>query len=323
MSQGPHLSNIQYIPLTHLDESTLLPIMEEEKRMWLTDLGWDYSDIQQVILSFMREKMLPGYAAFTGGKQAAGYVYFLANKAKGTVGALFTSQTTQPDAAQETADGLVELAVACLQDSGDIRRIEAQIFPFHGQDFTRIFSKYGFRRYPRLYLVRDIGAGATETDIDASVKIIPWNSAFIGQTAVLAAAGYLNHPDYLIFEDYHTPSNYENYLRGLISNPGCGVVLPDASFMYLDGHGTLCGYILCSRISDGRAMIPQIVTHPAWQGRGLGAALMNRCLRQLQIMDFHSLSIVVTKDNSRACEWYRRMGFQPRREFGAFIWNRG
>jgi len=197
------------------------------------------------------------------------------------------------------------------------------MFPFHGLDFAQVFDKYGFRCYPRLYLVRDIGGEVTEPDVAAPVKIIPWDSTLIGSVAIMTAAGYRDHPDYEIFEDYHTPANCKNYLRGLVTNPGCGIVLPEASFMCLDGDGLPRGFIICARISDGCAMISQIVTHPAWQGRGLGGALMSRCLRQLQTMNFRSLSIIVTKDNSRACEWYLRAGFQPRREFNAYIWNRG
>jgi ribosomal protein S18 acetylase RimI-like enzyme len=296
--------------------------MNEEARMWLTDLGWDYSAIQEVLRSFIRKKMLPGYAAFAGDKRPVGYTFFLANKARGSIGALYTTPTTPPDNAQKIADGLLDLAISCFQDSDDIRRIEAQILPFHGQDYARTFTRYGFRRYPRVYLVRNIDAGVTEKEPAVSAKIIPWDHALIAQAAVMTAASYFNHPDYEILKDYHTPANCEDYLRGLVTNPGCGVFLPDASFLCLDGDGNPRGYVICSRISDGRALIPQIATHPAWQGRGIGAALINRCLRQLRAMNFHSLSLVVTEDNSRACEWYQRMEFQPRRKFGAFIWNR-
>ena len=316
------MPDIQYIPLTQLNESVFLSLMEEEKRMWMTDFGWDYSAVQRVLLPFVREKMLPGYAAFTADRRLSGYIYFLANRSKGSIGALYTTLTTPPDKAQEIADGLVELALACLKDSRDIRRIESQMFPFHGLDYTRVFSKHGFRNFPRLYLVRNIDADITEKEPSATVKIIPWDSAFIGHAAAITAASYRNHPDYEILEDYHSLANCENYLRGMEANPGCGAFLPEASFMSFDEHGTLQGYILCSRISDGRALVPQVAAHPAWQGRGIGTALMNRCLRQLHAMNFHSVSLVVTKDNSRACDWYRRMEFQPCGEFDAFIWNR-
>jgi ribosomal protein S18 acetylase RimI-like enzyme len=316
------MPDIQYTPINHLDESSMFPLLKEEARLWLMDLGWDYSAVQQVLLSFIREKMLPGYAAFTGGNRPSGYIYFLVNQAKGSIGALYTTPATPPDKAQKMADGLVELAIACLQDSSGIRRIESQIFPFHGQNYAQIFSKYCFRHYPRRYLARNIGADITEKEPAATLKITPWDSTLISRAAAMTAASYREHIDYEIFEDYHTPSNCENYLRGLVTNPGCGFFLPEASFMCLDGHGNPRGYIISSRISGGRALIPQIATHPEWQGRGLGASLMSRCLRQLQAMNFQSVSLVVTGENSRACEWYRRMGFQTRREFGAFIWNR-
>ena len=316
------MPDIQYIPITNLGESVMLTLMEEEARMWLTDLGWDYSDIQRVLLSFIREKMLPGYVAFTGEKQPVGYLYFIANRAKGSIGALYTTPTTPTDLAQKTADGLLKLAIDCLQNSGGIRRIETQIFPFHGQNYTRIFGIHGFRHYPRLYLVKDIETDVIETDPAAPVKIIPWDSALIGPAAAMTAVCYLNHPDYEIIEDYHTPANCENYLRGLMTGPGCGVFLQDASFMCVNRHGIPCGHVICSRISDRGAQIPQIITHPEWQGRGLGAALMRRCLRQLKAMNFNFLSLVVTVKNTRAMEWYRRIGFRPCREFGAFIWDR-
>ena len=317
------MPDIKYIPISHLDESVMLPLMEEEARIWMTDLCWDYSVVQQILLSFIRKKTLPGYAAFNvSDNRLVGYIFFLANWTKGSIGALYTTPTTPPDKAQAIADNLVELAIACFQGSSDIRRIETQMFPFHGQNYARIFEKYGFRYYPRVYLVRNIDADVSEKEPAAPVKIIPWDSALISGAAAMTAESYRNHNDYEILEDYHTPVNCENYLRGLITSPGCGAFLPDASFMCLDAHGLPCGYAVCSRISDGRALIPQIATHPAWQGHGLGAMLINHCLRRLRTMNFHSISLVVTQENSRANEWYRRMGFQPCREFGAFIWNR-
>ena len=315
------MSDIEYVPISLLDESAIIPLMEEEARMWLTDLGWDYSSIQDVLRSFIRKRMLPGYAAIDD-RHLVGYTFFLANQSKGSIGSLYTTPTTPPDKAQETADQLLELAITCFQDSSDIDRIEAQILPFHDQNYARTFIKLGFIHYPRLYLVRNVNADIMEKEPDSPANVIAWDSALIRRAAAMTAASYINHTDYEILKDYHTPTNCENYLLGLVTNPGCGVFLTDASFMCLDEHGNPCGFVICSRISDGRALIPQIATHPAWQGRGLGAALMSRCLRQLKAMNYRSVSLVVTGENSRAVEWYRRMGFQPHREFGAFIWNR-
>jgi len=181
---------VRYVPITRLAESVMLPIMKEEARMWLTDLCWDYSGVQRILFSFIREKLLPGYAAVIDGDRLAGYVYFLANQARGSIGACYTMPSTPPDKAQKIADGLVELAISCLQDSSDISRIETQMFPFHGQNFERIFGKYGFQHYPRLYLVKDIDDEIKEKEPAPPVKIVPWDSALIGPAAAMTASGY-------------------------------------------------------------------------------------------------------------------------------------
>ena len=38
------MSDLKYIPISCLDETLLQPLMEDEERMWMADLDWDYSD---------------------------------------------------------------------------------------------------------------------------------------------------------------------------------------------------------------------------------------------------------------------------------------
>ena len=69
-------------------------------------------------------------------------------------------------------------------------------------------------------------------------------------------------------------------------------------------------------------MIPQISIHPGYQGHGLGIALMERALLQFRKQGFRTVSLTVTKKNCRAFEWYQRLGFKVRKEFGAYVWER-
>ena len=69
-------------------------------------------------------------------------------------------------------------------------------------------------------------------------------------------------------------------------------------------------------------MIPQIAVHPLHQGRGVGNVLMNLSFEQLKARGFRNVSLTVTKKNRRAFEWYQRLGFKIRKEFGAFVWQR-
>jgi ribosomal protein S18 acetylase RimI-like enzyme len=69
-------------------------------------------------------------------------------------------------------------------------------------------------------------------------------------------------------------------------------------------------------------MIPQIAVHPSYQGLGIGNGLMNRSLELLKSWEYRSVGLTVTEQNRRAFEWYRRLGFATRKEFGAYVWQR-
>ena len=69
-------------------------------------------------------------------------------------------------------------------------------------------------------------------------------------------------------------------------------------------------------------MIPQIAVHPSYQGRGLGNILMSRSFEQLRSLGMQSVSLTVTQKNRRAFDWYTRLGFRMRKEFGAYVWQR-
>ena len=46
------------------------------------------------------------------------------------------------------------------------------------------------------------------------------------------------------------------------------------------------------------------------RGQGLGSYLLKSCIRGLKDKDIHKVSLLVTGDNKRALELYRRIGFK-------------
>jgi ribosomal protein S18 acetylase RimI-like enzyme len=313
------MPDLKCIPISHLDGDLILPLMEEEEKVWMSDLRWDYSPVQQILLTFIKRKLLPGYVAIAGEKELIGYTYFLINQAKGIIGALFVSKLGQ---SQEAVEELLSLAIACLKDSQNIKRVEAQIMPFNNVNLTATFTQHGFGYYPRYYLNLDLNAFPKKMAFPSLEKIVPWDSACMEQAAEMTLMSYRDQIDAEICEDYRTKAGCDSYLRSLVENPGCGIFMPEASFMALDAQNAPCGLALCCRISNGAAMIPQIAVHPSYQGRSLGNALMLRSFEQLRTMGFQTVSLTVTKKNRRAFDWYQRLGFRIRKEFGAYVWER-
>ncbi len=312
------MPNLRCLPISRLDADTLLPLMREEENAWMSDLSWDYSAIRQILTSFVRQKLLLGYAAVED-KAAVGYTYFMIGQAKGTIGALYVANVDQ---SQKAIEQLVSLTITFLRDSPAIERIEAQIMPFNNLNLTASFVQHGFSHFARDFLELDLHGHHKEADLPSTLKLIPWSSTHLERAAEMAQLSYRDQVDAEICEDYRTKSGCESYLRSLVENPGCGVFIPDSSFMAVDGYGHPCGFLICSRISSGAAMIPQIAVHPSYQAKGIGNALVSRCFERLQYMGFRSVSLTVTEKNRRAFDWYQRLGFKIRKEFGAYVWQR-
>jgi GNAT superfamily N-acetyltransferase len=311
------MPELKYLPISFLDPASFFSLMNEEEEAWLCDLGWDYSAIRQILISFIRQKLLPGYAA-TNEKEVLGYTYFLVNQVKGIIGAIYAAQLSP---VQEIVENLLSLTISSLRENPQINRVEAQIMPFNSANLSAIFERHGFNYYPRFYLdlhLDDFRAA----ECDPTEKIVAWDSAHLRLAAEMTSLSYTNQTDALICEDYRTVAGCESYLKSLVENPGCGIFMPEASFMCLDGRQAPCGFIIGCRISDGVGMIPQIAVHPDYQGRGVGNTLVQRSFERYKALGFHTVSLTATRDNRRAFDWYQRLGFKIRKQFGAFVWER-
>ena len=139
---------------------------------------------------------------------------------------------------------------------------------------------------------------------------------------MIIQAGYTDSIAREICCEYATYESCLTFLRNLITNPGCGTLIPQASFIAADASHLLSGLILVSRLSAATALIAQIAVLPGYQGCRLGSALMAQALTRLRALGFTQVCLSVSEQNERAYVWYRRLGFQPRQDLLAFVWRR-
>jgi ribosomal protein S18 acetylase RimI-like enzyme len=308
------MSHIKLEPLSQAETNLMATLMDEEEQAWLRELDWDYAPIRRILESFLKQRLLPGFV-LTNGAKILGYSYFLISHLKGVIGALYAS----PPQGQQVAEPILSRTIESLKAIRNVRRIETQIIPLNGLDLDPIFAAHGFQSFLRHYLELDL-AIREWTEPKHSGAIVPWHSSHLLPAAAVAHRSYRNGIDAIICADYGSEATCAAYLRSLVDNPGCGVFLPGSSFVGLDSRGAPCGFILTSRISNAAAMIPQISIRPAHQGKGLGNALIHRALSSLQSAGYRTVRLTVTEQNRRAFEWYQRLGFKIRRDFGAYLW---
>jgi ribosomal protein S18 acetylase RimI-like enzyme len=72
-------------------------------------------------------------------------------------------------------------------------------------------------------------------------------------------------------------------------------------------------YVFTDRLSDDMLYVDAIAVEPAWQGRGIGRALMRFVTDEARRRGRTSLTLWVIDRNHRARELYEKLGFERRR----------
>ncbi|MGA2102254.1 MAG: GNAT family N-acetyltransferase, partial [Candidatus Sulfotelmatobacter sp.] len=78
--------------------------------------------------------------------------------------------------------------------------------------------------------------------------------------------------------------------------------------------------ILCSRVRKDVGHVTQICVLPEYRSRGIGESLLSATNTNLRKRNFSLLSLTVTEANTKAVALYRRLNFDSKRIFDAFVW---
>jgi ribosomal protein S18 acetylase RimI-like enzyme len=317
---------MEILDLRHFASADLRPLLEQESQVWSRLLAWDYSGSAEMILRYVDAKILPGYAAIER-KKVWGYAFFVYEGSKGVIGDLFVGNTTG-DSAFELEQRLLTHVIETLQQSPGIHRIEAQLLVHDTGVVAAPFLAQGFHRHPRLFMVLPLhgeqappSRPAAPTGLPSGIELRKWTEHdFQGAAAVITAA-YRGHIDSDINDQYRTISGSLRFLNNIVRFPGCGVFDSDASFCAIHrASQAMVGLILCSRVKSDVGHITQVCLVPDYRGRGIGEALIAASYTALRRRGFSALSLTVTEANHGAVELYKRIGFEIKRVFDAFVW---
>lgn len=312
---------MEILDLRHFSSLDLRPLLEDETQLWSRLLSWDYSSSAEMILRYVDAKILPGYAAVDRGR-VFGYAFFVYEGSKGVIGDLYVSNGSRLPESRTVELKLLTHVIETLQQSPGIHRVEAQLLAHDANAVSRPFLDTGFQRHPRLFMALMLAKSVpppirTHPDIE----IRPWIETDYQPSAAVITAAYRGHVDAKINDQYHTLSGSLRFLNNIVRFPGCGVFDPDSSFVALDRRTrTLIGLILCSRVRHDVGHVTQICVLPEYRGRGIGESLLAATEVNLRRRDFSMLSLTVTEANARAVELYRRLNFDSKRVFDAFVW---
>jgi ribosomal protein S18 acetylase RimI-like enzyme len=312
---------VEILDLRHFSSVDLRPLLDDETRVWSSLLSWDYSGSAEMILRYIDAKILPGYAAIERGR-IFGYTFFVYEGSKGVVGDLFVANGSRLSNAREVELKLLTHVIETLQQSPGIHRVEAQLLAHEAGSVARPFLDQGFQRHPRLFMVLPLSHRSnTAPPAHPDIEIRRWTEADYQPAAAVITAAYRGHVDAQINDQYHTLAGSLRFLNNIVRFPGCGLFDIESSFAAVDRKGrNLIGLILCSRVRGDVGHVTQVCVLPEYRSHGIGELLLAASVTNLRKRGFTSLSLTVTEANSRAVALYRRLNFESKRVFDAFVW---
>jgi ribosomal protein S18 acetylase RimI-like enzyme len=312
---------VEVLDLRHFTSADLRPLLEDEIKVWADLLCWDYSGSAEMILRYMDAKFLPGYAAVSRGK-VFGYSFFVYESNKGVIGDLFVREGENGMDRQQVEARLLTHVIETLQQSPGIHRIEAQLLAHETGAASSPFVAQGFSKHSRLFMTLSLAqTRINQNPLTPEVEVRRWTEQDYQNSASVITAAYRSHVDSEINDQYRTLSGSLRFLNNIIRFPGCGTFDPESSFVAVNRRThALVGVILCSRVRYDTGHVTQVCVLPEYRGYGLGKGLLAASVRNLSHRKFCALSLTVTEANGPAVELYKRLGFETKRVFDAFVW---
>lgn len=309
----------QVIDLRRISALQIAPVLEDQKRTMLRELGWDFTPSMTVIHGLVDQHDLGGYGLRHSGS-VVGYCYFIIEEQKGILGDL---HFLEPFRTAENENLVMEACLRELMRIPGITRVEAQI-PMLTAPFERTFPLPEFlRNFQREVMEVDLTAERTaamnQTGFPAAV--VPWHDHMLDDAAELMAKAYDGHIDGRINDQYRSASIARRFLQSIVEHPGCGSFCPASSFAaYGSQSRCLEGMSLASIVGPAMGHITQICVSPAARGRRLGFRLLESSLHHLKRLGCRRASLSVTSWNREAVDLYLRVGFERKRLFTAAVW---
>ena len=102
-------ASIGILDLRHFAAPVLRPVLDVEGELWRQRLHWDYHTSARLLMQYLDNHLLPGYAALEAG-QITGYVFCVYEETKAVIGGFAIVEVPSREEALEWA---TKFAVAC------------------------------------------------------------------------------------------------------------------------------------------------------------------------------------------------------------------
>ncbi len=300
----------------------LRPVLEAEGELWKQRLHWDYRSSARLLMQYLDNHMLPGYAAVAA-EQVIGYVFCVYEETKAVIGDVFAIPG-QPDA-HAVEETLLRHLLELLVNSPHVDRIESQLLVHPSGTHAAVFREAGLELFRRLFMVQPLRElwNPPQVSLPSELELRPWRDEDLAPAARLICEAYRNHPDSLINDQYRSVHGSMRFLNNIVRYSGCGSFSAPVSHVVV--HRTnreFVALVLGSRVSPVSGHITQLCVHPGYRRHGLARMLLSVAAFHFMRQGAQEVSLTVTQANHQAIELYLSEGYTSDHRFDAAVWQR-
>jgi ribosomal protein S18 acetylase RimI-like enzyme len=323
-------SSLEILDLRHFSAAAMRAVLESEGELWEQRLHWDYRASARLLMQYLDNHMLPGFAATQAGK-VTGYVFCVYEETKAVIGDIFAIHEKSESKSETVAPGqrveeiLLRHLFELLLNSPHVDRIESQMLLHPSGSYAGAFGGAGFEIYRRLFLVQPLQGrwNAPHADLPGNLELRPWRETDLAPAARLICEAYRSHPDSLINDQYRSVHGSMRFLNNIVHYAGCGSFSPQASHVVVErGSRELAALVLGSRVSPQSGHLTQVCVHPAFRHRGIARLMLNVAAFHFMRLGATEISLTVTEANGGAIKLYQDEGYVCAHSFDAAVWQR-
>ena len=316
----------EILDLRHFTAPMLRPVLDAEGQVWKDRLHWDYRSSARLLMQYLDNHMLPGYAAVTA-EQVIGYVFCVYEETKAVIGDVFAIDglpgVSEPAHAMQ--DTLLRHLLELLVNSPQVDRIESQLLLHPSGSHTAVFRQAGFEIFRRLFMVQQLANvwSAPQIELPAMLELRSWRDEDLTPASRLICEAYRDHPDSLINDQYRSVHGSMRFLNNIVRYSGCGVFSPAVSHVIFHrGTREFAALVLGSRVSPESGHITQVCVHPSYRRQGLARMLLAVAAFHFMRQGAREISLTVTEANQHAIDLYLAEGYACTHRFDAAVWER-
>lgn len=270
-----------------------------------------------------------GYVA-RAGRRVAGAVVFGSHRCTARISFLHASSSWRNQGVEEQ---LLDAALYDLFGAAGSRkpgRILCEPMVVSHADPDAMFMRRGFevsaRRIMRAGLAPPVSRGRLVLGSDVltrdgrPVRLRGWQTGDLRPVVEVLRTANQVSVDRNVYPELLDPEQAEGAIRGVIGG-SCGRFDRRSTGVATTPAGAVVGVLLCSRCGPRQAFVVEVAVDPAWQGRGVGTALLARTMGVLPRLGVTGVTLGVTLANTPALRLYDRAGFQPEGRFSSYLWS--